>query len=409
MARSVRSVVFVLALVALAVACEPVTPPPPPTIPPYLPAPTSAAVQVSVSSTHGCALLADGTARCWGNNRNGQLGNGTLADADLPAVVVTGVPTLTSISAGDYFTCAIVSGGGVECWGINSHGELGNGTTTDSATPVTVLGIPHATSVSTGAHPYDGSCATLYNGTVKCWGSNYYGQLGNASVATGSSGQSSTPVTVTGVTNAVSVSMGLGYACALISNGTVQCWGRNDNMNLGNPSVPTTSLATTAVPVVGLTGATSITAGSGHTCALTSSGTKCWGSDYTGQLGDGGTANSAAPVAVTGGHTFSAVSAGDLTCAIESGAAWCWGINSEGQTGDTSLPTGGTLGDLAHTNVPVPVTGLGSGVTHIMDGITATCAARTDATVWCWGNGLNGAVGNESNASTGVATLVRGA
>ena len=136
---------------------------------------------------------------CWGYNLFGQLGNGTTADSSTP-VAVSGISTATSVTAGGDHACALLSGGSIKCWGYNGYGSLGNGTTTDSSTPVTVSAISTAVSVTAGG---EHTCAILSGGSVKCWGFNSDGELGN-----GTTTDSLTPVAVSGITAAVAISAG---------------------------------------------------------------------------------------------------------------------------------------------------------------------------------------------------------
>ena len=169
---------------------------------------------------HTCALTASGGVRCWGNNAYGQLGDGTT-ETRLAAVDVVGLTSgVIGLAAGDDHTCAIVSGGGVKCWGRNAWGQLGDGTTTDRYTPVTVSGLTGIVALVAG---YQHTCALTSGGGVKCWGWNYYGQLGNPSAPNGSA-----PVDVSGLTSGV-VALAAGYQhnCAAMSGGGVKCWGYN--------------------------------------------------------------------------------------------------------------------------------------------------------------------------------------
>ena len=142
-------------------------------------------------STHTCATLADGTVQCWGYNGDGQLGDGTTATKRLTPVLVSGITTATSVSAGVIHNCAMLADGTAQCWGGNNKGQLGDGTTTNSNIPVQVSNITTATLVSAG---YESNCATLAGDTVQCWGGNGYGQLGNNVTA-----DSNIPVQVLGI------------------------------------------------------------------------------------------------------------------------------------------------------------------------------------------------------------------
>jgi alpha-tubulin suppressor-like RCC1 family protein len=155
-------------------------------------------VQLIVNATkivggygHSCAILMDGTAQCWGYNNYGQLGRGSLVAYGLYPVSVIGISDATSVGAGRFHTCAALRSGVVQCWGSNVYGQLGNGTSTDSATPVTVSGITNA--VTIGLSDYH-SCAVLKGGSVKCWGENAYGELGDGTTEE----VDTVPVTVVG-------------------------------------------------------------------------------------------------------------------------------------------------------------------------------------------------------------------
>jgi alpha-tubulin suppressor-like RCC1 family protein len=261
----------------------------------------------AVSAGYGstCALLSGGTVQCWGANSSGQLGDGTTTDSLTP-VPVSGLTGATAISVGFSAACALLSDGTVRCWGDDTWGELGDGSTTgpDSCdgfpcamTPVAVTGLTGATAVSMGL---DGACAVLSDGTVRCWGNTLYG-LGNGTTSgpdVCTNGPCSTaPVAVSGLTGATAVSLG-GASCALLSGGTVQCWGFNNQGELGNGTAtgPDTcngssqSCSTTPVAVRNLTGATAISVGNDSACALLSGGTvKCWGDNGSDELGDGTT------------------------------------------------------------------------------------------------------------------------
>jgi len=211
-------------------------------------------------------------------------------------VAVSGIAGAASITTGAYHTCVLLGDGTVRCWGRNGQGQLGDGTLTNSATPVPVAGITGVAAVSGGGSH---TCALLRDGTVHCWGENADGQLG-----TSTAGEvSTTPVRVGGITGAIAVTAGWQHTCALLGDGTVQCWGRNLEGQLGNG---TTTSSTTPVRVVDLTGAIAVTGGWWrHSCALLSdSSVKCWGAvgadNAFGQLGNGSTTGSATPVTMTG-------------------------------------------------------------------------------------------------------------
>lgn len=305
----------------------------------------SNATSVFAAAFNACALLSDGSVSCWGYNSEGQLGNGTTSTATTPVPVVglsgpvVSVAGATTPSANNSFTCAVLASGGIQCWGANGYGQLGNGTTTSSTTPVTVQGISTALAVSAG----DGfACALLSGGTVSCWGN----------MSGGTIHYGTTPTAVSGISGAVGISASYDSACAAFPDGTVSCWGANNQGQLGNG---TFTGSVTPVQVSGLTNATSIQGSCGSAVATHCAGTfgggaVCWGSNSFGQLGNGSTAASNVPVTVTGLTGAVAIATGGgagtgngSSCAIlASGAVVCWGSNAYGQLGNGTQTSSST-------------------------------------------------------------------
>ena len=288
---------------------------------------------VAVGDLHSCALTRVGGIKCWGNNFLGQLGDGTTSGRITPVDVVGLSHGVIAIAAGFEHTCALTRGGRVKCWGDNRNGDLGDGTNTARPTPVDVrdLGTGVA-SLATGARH---TCALTTAGGVKCWGYNHYGQLGD-----GTTSSHFLPHDVIGLTaGVVALAAGDRHTCALTGAGGLKCWGGNFFGDLGDG---TQFSRVAPVDVVGLkTGAAAVTAGGDHTCALTNAGgVKCWGFNGVGQLGDGTEFNRLTPVHVFGLATgVVAVTAGFFyTCAATSaGSIKCWGDNRFGQLGDGTL------------------------------------------------------------------------
>ena len=299
----------------------------------------SGVTAVAAGFYHSCVII-NGVANCFGANGDGELGDGTTTPRITPMPISNIGTGVSAIAAGGGYifdenghSCAIV-GGAASCWGENSDGQLGNNSTTNSNIPVAVAGLGSGVSaIAVGGGltsvRYSSSCAVV-NAGAQCWGNNVYGQLGN-----GSPSSSSTPVAVSGLTSAVTaITVGNSHACAIANNG-VKCWGDNEYGQLGNG---TQTNSATPVAVTGLSsGVTAIAAGANHTCAIVNGGEYCWGDNTEGQLGDGLFAPSTTtPVAVTGlGSGVIAIAAGyTQSCALLTGGAEkCWGSDQYGQLG----------------------------------------------------------------------------
>jgi hypothetical protein len=300
---------------------------------------------LSKGDAYACGVTTGGAAYCWGFNVSGQLGNGSTVSSSTPVAVLGGL-TFAAVSAGVGHTCGVTTGGAAYCWGYNVAGELGIGVadTLPHTTPVAVANGLTFAAVSAGP---GFTCGVTTSGAAYCWGVNGSGQLGDGAADTV---LHSTPVAVAGGLSFATVSAGYAHTCGVTSGGAAYCWGNNYGGYLGDGS--TTNSSTPVAVVGGLTFA-AVSAGDDHTCGVTTSGAAhCWGFNDYGQLGNGAADRlpHTNPVAVAGALAFAEVSAGSgHTCGVTTGgAAYCWGWNSYGQLGN---------GAMANSATPVVVTG----------------------------------------------------
>lgn len=339
-----------------------------------------------------CASLAGGKARCFGDPSSGKLGNEGVSR-------VTGLTGVTQVSAGGRHTCALLADQTVRCWGDNSSGQLGDATTGARGVPAPVPALEKVAQISSG---YLFSCARLSDGTVACWGDNEYGQIGvTAAPSKKAAGvmraraelASDRPVEVKGLDGVAQLSLGAEHACALLVNGMVACWGSPEDALLGRGGAPPSPPKKPAkppkaiAPLKGLRDVVEIAAGAEHACARLADATvACWGRNHHGQLGDGTTKNTAAPVKVKGLTGALGLALGDdHSCAVlADGKVVCWGAGASHANGDASG---------ADHPEPVPVAGL-SGVVFLASGADHLCAGLSNRTFLCWGGNRYGQLGS---------------
>ncbi len=396
--RRLIVLVMISGLFAAATGCGPYPPPKPP----ENPVPTA----IVSGAQHTCALLDNGTVTCWGYNYHGQLGNTTnngTFDPNSTPTPVPGLKGVTQIAAGDFHTCALLGNGTVKCWGANGQGQLGSDTNNEpndpNPTPIPVAGLSGVSQLAGG---FSHTCALLNDGSVTCWGSNVYGELGNTT--NNGTLDPNPPTAVSGLSGVAQITSGFFSTCALVDDGTATCWGNNGYGQLGNhTNLGGLEPSPNPTPVAGLEGVSQIAAQNFHVCALIDNGTvTCWGDNDFGQLGNDtntGLFNpnpNPDPTAVEGLAGVTKVVAGaNHTCArLTDGTATCWGDNQYGQLGND------TNNNTTEPNpTPAPVAGL-SGITQLTAGNDHTCALLDDDTVTCWGLNLYGQLGNYPTEGT---------
>ncbi len=360
-------------------------------VPVQVPGLTSGVTAISKGnewSNHNCVVV-NGAVKCWGNNASGQLGNGTKTDSLTPVQVNGLTSGATAVGTTQLYSCALVNGG-VKCWGSNLYRQMGSSVGYGGTTvPVSIPGLSSGvTALSTG----ENALCAIVNGATQCMGANDWNQLGNGSTKV----FGSTPLgTVKGLTHSITgISGGIGYGCRIL-NGGAQCWGDNSKGLLGNGSYVTPSVNSYSKPiqVSGLaSGVTDISASEEHACAVLSGNVWCWGDNTYGQLGTGNATASNIPVQVSGLSSVSKVSVGlNYTCALKDGGVFCWGYNGTGALG---------TGDFSHRFSPTQVLvsagvplASASEIRTAGSGTWGNSCAIVDGGVYCWGGNYWGQLG----------------
>jgi alpha-tubulin suppressor-like RCC1 family protein len=346
--------------------------------------------------------MAEKRLKSWGNNRAGQLGDGTWTDFRTTATSVLGLTSaeVVKIAAGGSGSTtghglALLTDRTVQSWGANGSGQLGDGSVFSHNAPGQVVNLSNAADIAAGGTH---SLALLTDHTVVAWGRNNHGQLGN-----GINVDSSIPDRVEGLSKVIAIAAGLHHSLALREDGTVWAWGHNVNGQLGDG---TSGSRNVAAQVSDLTGVTQIAAGANHNLALVGPPGNCvvmaWGYNASGQLGDDSTTSRFTPVKVldTWSGAVSRIAAGcnhSMAVTGSDGALHAWGHNASGQLGD---------GTTEQRNTPVPVPGL-TGVQLVAGGREHTVALLGDNTVRSWGANESGQLGNgtTTDSATPVTTL----
>ena len=305
-------------------------------------------VNIGAGWAHTCALKSNGTVSCWGNAGDGEMGDGQPGVGHVDVLNPQIVPSLTGVVAlavGGYHNCALKSDTSVVCWGLNTFGEIGDGTTIERDSPTTVPGLSGVVALTTGV---TNTCAAKSDGTVSCWGDNRLGQLGDGTLVA-----KLVPTTVPGLTGVVALGAGQDHTCVAKTDGTVACWGYNASGQLGDSATVNKTVPTS---IAGFSGVIGLAVDVSFTCALKGNGTvACWGSNLSGALGDGTSIEKHSPAIVPGLAGIVSLSEGSIAghiCAVNSGGVLaCWGSDLHGQVGAGNFVAGGI-----HT--PTTVAGL---------------------------------------------------
>ncbi|MDP1884342.1 MAG: hypothetical protein Q8L10_03145 [Candidatus Moranbacteria bacterium] len=380
--------------------------------------------RIAGGAYHTCALKTDGTIFCWGGNESGQLGiNSTTANVLTPiqTLGIGGAGVLSDadrIAVGFAHTCVVKTDNSVLCWGNNSNGQLGDGSDVNRLVPVQVSGIGGEgllTDINQIIAGNYNTCALDNNGLAYCWGYNNYGQVGD-----GTTDDTFFPVQIVGengvgnLTEVSRLAAGSFHTCAVKTDGSLYCWGHSGYGESGDYSSHTELLPVAVVGVGGtgvLSGMSRIVSGGNTSCASSNDGAAyCWGANLTGQLGNGTNIPSSAPVQVKGVGGVGTLSnvaqigvGAAYACALKNdGTVYCWGYNNYGQLGNDSNIS---------ENTPVQVLGVGgvgvlSDVSNIAVSYHHTCALKNDSTVFCWGYNGYGGLGNNSNVNSSTPVQV---
>lgn len=294
-------------------------------------------VLVRLGDHHGCALLTDRTLQCWGDDEQGQLGDGQRQPRPTPSEPVGLGSVVTGVATGGSHTCAVTTAGSLFCWGDNTSGQLGVAGASSVVQPAAVAGLGGAVKQVAAGEAF--TCALLDGGQVQCWGDGNNGQLGSA-------GSSDKPLVVAMPAPITAIAAGAQHACAITAAGGVFCWGAGDRNQLGSASGSTQPMPV-AVPMI--TGAVAISAGGNETCAIDGVGAVyCWGADPLGDVGLGPGGPGVVP-SLTGGMAGVSVVGGHACAVTARGAPKCWGTNNSGDLGD---------GTMVQSWVPIDVPGI---------------------------------------------------
>jgi len=357
--------------------------------------------QISAGKFHSCGVTTDNLAYCWGQDASGELGDGThpANGSSSTPIPVSGGLHFLQVSAGNYYSCGVTTDQRAYCWGENFYGKLGDGTNTPRLTPVAVIGGHRFRQVDTGDYH---TCAVTPSDEAFCWGYNHYGQLGDGSTFN----QRRRPVRVAGGLTFRRVIAGALHTCGVTTGFRAYCWGDGRDGQIGDGKTYTRwtpRLVTGGLSFRQVHAGYTHRPGGAHSCGVTTDNRAyCWGGNDQGQLGDGTTIQRLKPVAVAGGLQFNGVSPSEEhTCGVTTGSrAYCWGWSYYGVLGD-----GSQLGDGPARLSPVAVVG-GISFSAVSAGPGHTCGVTTGNAGYCWGQNNAGQLGDGSQTTTSTPVAV---
>lgn len=400
--------------------------------------------KIAAGGSHVCALLTTGEVKCWGYNFYGQLGlgdttnrgtNSSQMSSALAIVDLGAGRTATDIVAGENHTCALLDNNTVKCWGYNAFGQLGQGDTNNRGDAASEMGDSlsaiqlgtgrTATAITAGGNH---TCAILDNATAKCWGKNTNGQLGlgdttDRGTAGGQMGSSLAAISLGTGRTALSIAAGQSHTCARLDNSSMKCWGANGFGQLGQGDTTERGSAGAqmgdallAISLGTLKTVSAVAVGANHSCAILNDSTlKCFGYNAYGQLGQEDTTNygsaglqmgdSLAEISLGTLRTASSASCGEnFTCALlDNSSAKCWGYNNFGQLGQGDTNNRGDAAAEMGDNLTALSLGTGRTALQIAAGGSHACALLDDYTVKCWGYNVSGQLGYGDTTTRGSA------
>ena len=348
-------------------------------------------VSYSMNQYTTCVVLSDGVLKCWGGNTGGQIGDGTTINRTAPVAIDAGT-SYASVYVGSSTTCAITTTGVLKCWGSNSNYQFGNGTTTDSYTPVVVDAGTAYASIAVGST----MCGITTGDVLKCWGANASGQIGDNSTVT-----KTAPTAIGGALRFKSVTLatnsgGSTTTCAITDTSALYCWGANGSGQIGDGS---TSTRLTPTLITSGTSYTKVTTVGYNTCALTTGGAlRCWGSGTNGLVGDGTSTQRLSPTTIDATETYANFSLQyENGCGVTvGGVVKCWGLNGNGQVGNNSTTT---------ATAPTAISDSDS-YTDVFNGSLSVCAVTTTNALKCWGYNGAGQIGDGTLVDRKTPVLV---